>query len=249
MKKILLLVFSFILIITLCRCKARTPIIDWVIYSVIAPDGQFIVDKDYQGYNHTSLATDKITINFDKNTFEFVDYYNNRYSGTYSREKDYTIKMYFGNGEIVEAERRNKNISHLSEYLSFTYDKVKYEFYETCDLYSKYTTIELEEDLRAIGLQLREVYEDENFNCKHEDYYCTNICKGQIFIDGDKITLKCLNNKCNDIDINEISEKLILYIYEIDSTNLVKRTKNIQPGICVFRPECGSEMAIYIFLK
>lgn len=88
MKKILLFLLSIIIIFSLVGCKARTPIIDWVIHSISTKDGIFEVKKvglSEDLCDHTSLTTDKITISFNEKNFTFVDYYNNKYEGTYSR--------------------------------------------------------------------------------------------------------------------------------------------------------------------
>ena len=129
--------------------------------------------------------------------------------------------------------------------VGFTFNDIEYEFYEVCVLYPEYSTEELESDLRVIGSQIREIYENEYFNCEHESNYCDdNICRGEIIMEGDKIILRCLNNKCSDIDISELLEQeyFSLYIYEIDSTNLISKSPDIKLGICVFRPRCISKM-------
>lgn len=248
MKQILFSILLLVFGLCLVGCKAQTPIIDWVIYRVVTPSEELTVNKDGDLYDHTSLATDKITISFDEYSFTFVDYYNNKYFGTYSREKDFIIKMYFENGEVVEAERHIKNLVYHSKHLIFTFNDIEYEFYEVCNKYPEYSTEELESDLRVIGSEIREVYENEDFICEHGSNYCgKNICRGEIIIDGDKIILQCLNNKCTDIDISELLEKeyFMIFVYEIDSTNLVKKITNISSGICVFRPRCHEQMAIY----
>ena len=249
MKKILVSMFLLVFGLCLVGCKAQTPIMDWVIYRVGTPNEELIVNKEGDLYNHTSLTTDKITISFDENSFTFVDYYNNKYIGTYSREKG-KINMYFDNGETVVAKRYLPGWAYRSHCLIFTFNDVEYQFYKVCDAYPEYSTEELESDLRIIGLKIREVYENENFNCEHGSNYCDyNICRGEIIIDEDRFILRCLNNKCNDIDISELLEQkyFSLHIYEIDSTNLVKKTTNIKSGICVFRPRCNAEMSIYFF--
>ena len=250
MKKTFIIVFLLMFSLCLVGCKAHTPIIDWVIYRVTTPSEELIVDKDSGLYDHTSIATDKIVISFDENSFTFVDYYNNKYIGTYSREKKGKIKLYFDNGEIVVADRNLPGWAYRSDNLIFTFNDIEYEFYEVCDAYPEYSTEELESDLRVIGLQIREIYENEHFNCEHGSNYCDyNICRGEIIMEGDKIILRCLNNKCSDIDISELLEQeyFSLYIYEVDSTNLISKSPDIKLGICVFRPRCISEMSIYFF--
>ena len=250
MKKTFIIVFLLMFSLCLVGCKAHTPIIDWVIYRVTTPSEELIVDKDSGLYDHTSIATDKIVISFDENSFTFVDYYNNKHFGTYSREKKGKIKLYFDNGEEVVADRNLPGWAYRSHNLIFTFNDIEYEFYEVCVLYPEYSTEELESDLRVIGSQIREIYENEYFNCEHESNYCDdNICRGEIIMEGDKIILRCLNNKCSDIDISELLEQeyFSLYIYEIDSTNLISKSPDIKLGICVFRPRCISKMSIYFF--
>lgn len=251
MKKTFIIVFLLMFSLCLVGCKAPTPIIDWVIYRVGTPNEELIVNKegDLYNYNHTSLTTDKITISFDENSFTFVDYYNNKYIGTYSREKG-KINMYFDNGETVVAKRYLPGWAFRSHCLIFTFNDIEYQFYKVCDAYPEYSTEELESDLRVIGSQIREIYENEYFNCEHGSNYCDdNICRGEIIMEGNKIILRCLNNKCSDIDISELLEQeyFSLYIYEVDSTNLISKSPDIKLGICVFRPRCISEMSIYFF--
>lgn len=160
--------------------------------------------------------------------------------------------MTFDNGEIVEAKRHIKNISYHSEHLIFTFKDIEYEFYEICDRYPEYTAKEYESDLRTIGSKMREVYEDDDLVCDHTSNYCSErICRGEIIISDEKITLKCLKERHDDIDLSAAlnNNNINIYIYEIDSTNLVKVTKDIQPGVCVYRPMCGysNTMALYMF--
>ena len=158
--------------------------------------------------------------------------------------------MYFENGEVVDAQRNVKNIAYSSDRLIFSFIDIEYEFYEVCDEHPKYSTEELEKDLRDIGSKIREVYENETFDCEHNSNYCVeNICRAEIVIEGDNIILRCLNNKYPDIDITNLLEQKIIHvlIYEIDNTNLIKKSTDIKPGICVFRPKCSVMMAIYFF--
>ena len=250
MKKILFSMFLLVFGLCLGGCKAKTPIIDWVIYRVGTPDEELIVNKDGGLYDHMSLTTDKITISFDEDSFEFVDYDNNKHIGTYSREQKGKINMYFENGETVVADRNWPGWAYRSHNLIFTFNDIEYEFYEVCDKYPEFSTEELESKLRVIGSQIREIYENEDFDCEHGSNYCAeNICRAMIIIDGNKIILRCLNNKCSDIDISELLEQgsFRVICYEIDSTDLVKKMTNIKPGICIFRPRCNGPMAIYFF--
>lgn len=247
MRRLLTIIIGLLLSLRLFGCKADTVILDWVIYRIDTPDGIYVVNKYDVAYGFTSLVTDKITISFDRNTFEFVDYYNNKYTGTYKRKKDYVVQLKFDNGEVVNASCRDNG---GEQKLTFIFDNVEYEFYETNSTYYEYTTEEYEKDLRKAGSIIRDVYETENFICDHNPNRCIeNICKGEIIDNGDRFIIKCLRGEYEDISILKAEiDYVYSYIYIIDSTNLIKEIKDIndiKPGICVYRHVCDE--VVYIF--